>query len=234
MAKGDSTGQGTTPNTGMSGGGMNNMMRGMGSQMGGGQQNPVYQNNQQGGIGYQGGGQWSSQRQMPRMGGMRVMPGNFQDMVSNTQGQATKTGSTGPGPNQTGPSLRRDFGNMQHFGGTMDAFDPNNQLLQGMDPRLVSLFQKYNTNPSGAGTGTSDIAYWNNKLNLPDTDPAYGDNYYLNRAEQDFLGTGQDASGVDTTGQDAQQRQYQQPMQRSFGRVGGPRGRFGFGGSQVR
>jgi hypothetical protein len=101
-----------------------------------------------------------------------------------------------------------------------------NNLFQGMDPRLVNLFNQYGVNPTGAGTGNSDIGYWNQKITAPGADA----NYYLGRLGSDFAGTGPDlANNANISyqpgfGQGAQ-RQYQQPMQRRFGFGAG--GRFG-------
>jgi hypothetical protein len=89
-----------------------------------------------------------------------------------------------------------------------------NPLFQNMDPRLVQLFQKYNVNPTGQGTGNSDIAYWNGKMGAQGADQ----NYFLNRLEQDFQGTGMDLGNNNLSYGGGQGnlagRYYQQPMQR--------------------
>jgi hypothetical protein len=105
-----------------------------------------------------------------------------------------------------------------------------NPLFQGMDPRLMQLFQKYGVNPTGTGTGNSDIAYWNQKMAAPGADQAY----YLDRLEKDFQGTGMDVGNNNLSygGQgNLMQKYYQQPMARGFQRGQGGRGRWGFGGS---
>lgn len=113
-----------------------------------------------------------------------------------------------------------------------------NPLFQNMDPRLVQLFQKYNVNPTGTGTGNSDIAYWNSKMSAPGADQQY----FLNRLESDFGGTGPDLGNNNLTygGQQGNLagRYYQQPMQRrGLQRMGGnnrfpTQPRMGMGGQQ--
>lgn len=130
------------------------------------------------------------------------------------------------GGQQGGPVTYNPQG--QGGGGGQQGGGQQNPLFQGMDPRLVQLFQHYGVNPTGTGTGNSDIGYWNSKIGAQGADA----DYYLNRLGSDFAGNGPDMANqgnVTYGGQQGNlaQRYYQQPMQQQFGRQGA-QGRFGF------
>lgn len=122
-----------------------------------------------------------------------------------------------------GPSMGGAFGGGMHGGwGGGQQQQQQNPLFQNMDPRLVQLFQKYNVNPTGQGSGNSDIGYWNGKMGEQGADQQY----YLDRLEKDFQGTGMDLGNNHLTYGQGGGRQYQPPMGRMFQRFGGGNNRF--------
>lgn len=78
---------------------------------------------------------------------------------------------------------------------------------QGIDPRLVQLYQSHGImTPGAAGSGFTDANYWNtNAINN-----AGGDwNYVLNRLGSDLSGTGPDAPGPGDAGNKSGQQSGQ-------------------------